>query len=93
MITSKKGASCKCGTWKEHWIKFSDALMWQSTCSIEGCNNPAEIGGVMSRFGEKDFIVPICANCNRKTTIMTLKVGTYIANANQSETCNKRKIK
>ena len=35
--------TCKCGTWKEHWIKFANKA-WPTTCSVQGCTNKPTLG-------------------------------------------------
>lgn len=87
--TSNRSPSCNCGTWKNHWVKYSGSSTWPRHCSIDGCYNAAEVGGHMSRNGGNEYIVPICNSCNSKNTKMTIKMDTFIAVANQKETCNK----
>ena len=81
------GRSCKCGSWKNHWIN-NTGKSWQSTCSIAGCNNPATLGAHIinsSVSGEK--IVPACDSCNKLDGEFNLKGGVTLVSANKQETC------
>jgi len=80
--------SCKCGTWKQHWINYANST-WPSTCSVQGCTNSASLGAHVinsSVSGEK--IVPMCDSCNKLTGKFTLKGGVTLPSANTSETCD-----
>ncbi len=81
--------SCICGSWKNHWIKFSGKA-WPSKCSIANCSNSPTIGAHVYHSnvsGEK--IVPMCDSCNKLSGEFTLRNGTTLVPANQSETCGK----
>lgn len=82
--------TCPCGTWRNHWINYSGATMQPYYCAVEGCNNRFDRGGHMY-YGsnKKEYIVPICHECNMSNNVLTLKSGTYVAIANMSETCKK----
>lgn len=81
--------SCKCGTWKQHWINYS-GTQWPIFCSVSGCINEATLGAHVINLevsGEK--IVPMCKSCNNLTNKFNLKIGTTVVSANVSETCGK----
>jgi len=88
--SNKKGTadrSCNCGTWKDHWIKYSGKT-WPMSCSVNGCSNSATLGAHVwnpAVTGEK--IVPMCASCNGLTGSFDLKGGITLESANKSETC------
>ena len=81
--------SCKCGSWKQHWINAS-GKPWPSKCSIKGCTNDATLGAHIinsSVSGEK--IVPACDSCNKLSGEFSLKGGVTLVSANKQETCEK----
>jgi hypothetical protein len=82
--------TCKCGSWKDHWCKFS-GKDWPRECSVEGCKNKAEVGGHLWKpsSGDDVIIVPLCKECNNSANkdTMTLKQGTTKVSANTVETC------
>ena len=81
--------SCKCGSWKDHWIKHT-GKEWPSTCSVEGCSANAELGAHLYNSGAKgEWIAPLCTGCNNTNAEFTLKGGISLVPANQSETCAK----
>lgn len=86
--------SCKCGSWKEHWLRFTGEE-WPSWCSVVGCLNTAEVGAhVINPASDIEWIVPFCKDCNGQptTTVFTLETGVNLVPANQSKTCAKQKV-
>jgi len=89
---NKKGTgnkSCKCGSWKDHWINFSNKV-WPDLCSVDGCKKKPTLGAHVINpdvTGEK--IVPMCDSCNKKVGIICLKPNIPIVLANIAETCEK----
>ena len=90
-----KRDNCDCGSWKEHWVEFTNGKFdWPEKCSIEGCNNEATSGLHMRNIdsgitGEK--IIPGCASCNSKRDIIfDLVSGTVGVIANRQKTCDTR---
>ncbi len=84
--------ACNCGSWKNHWMKGTGED-WPRTCSVEGCNHEAEVGGhiVSASDGRGDvYIVPMCTSCNSAGTLwpFRLKTNTKIVSANKQSTCN-----
>ena len=52
-------------TWEQHWKRYSSEN-WPAKCVCCGAN-PAEVGGHVRIFGErKQYIVPMCKQCNGK---------------------------
>ena len=64
---NKKGTgnrTCKCRTWKDHWINYS-GKSWPTTCSVEGCTNKATLGAhIYNSKVNGERIVPACDSCN-----------------------------
>ena len=90
---SNKGGTgirnCSCGSWKQHWLNFSEKT-WPTACSVEGCYNSPVLGAHIRNpnvTGEK--IIPMCDSCNKLTGTFNLKGGVTLVNANTSETCDK----
>jgi hypothetical protein len=83
--------SCKCGSWKQHWLNFS-GQPWPEKCSVDGCDKKAEDGGHLYNSlsdSMAEVIVPLCKDCNNpeNRAVMALKPGVVKVPANQSETC------
>ena len=84
--------SCRCGSWKNHWMNGTGES-WPRTCSVDGCNNPAEVGGhiVSASDGRGDvYIVPMCTSCNSAGTsrYFRLKPDRIPISANKQNTCS-----
>jgi hypothetical protein len=81
--------TCKCKTWKQHWINNSDNT-WPEKCSIEDCNNSATLGAhVYNSDVTGEWIVPACDSCNKLSGEFSLKNNVTLVSANKSKTCEK----
>ena len=81
--------SCTCGTWKQHWINYSNKE-WPTSCSVKGCTNKATLGAhVINETVTGEKIVPMCNACNSQSYKFSLKGATGIPSANISKTCGK----
>lgn len=81
------GRSCKCGSWKQHWINNS-GKSWPNKCSIEGCLNSATRGAhVINTNVSGERIVPACDSCNKLGYEFNLKGEVTLVSANKSATC------
>ena len=89
---NKKGTGnkdCKCGSWKDHWIKFSGEE-WPVLCSVARCKKKPTLGAHVINpniSGEK--IVPMCDSCNKINKSFALKSNISDVSANTAETCEK----
>lgn len=86
---NKNGTSernCKCGTWKDHWIKKSKES-WPLTCSAADCNNYAEVGAHVINSNEPgEWIIPLCRVCNKRIGEFSIKNEVTLVSANKSLT-------
>ena len=79
--------TCKCGSWKQHWINYS-SYSWPSSCQVSGCNDPASVGAHLRRLSDnKEFIAPLCSACNNRTDNFYLKSDSMIVSADRGKTC------
>jgi hypothetical protein len=79
--------SCKCGTWKKHWINDS-GKSWPNDCSKKGCTATPVLGAHIYNndvSGEK--IVPFCDSCNKLDGKFSLNGGVTLVSANKSNSC------
>ncbi len=80
--------SCKCGTWKQHWITYAEKS-WPATCSVSGCSSAPTLGAHIinpSVTGER--IAPFCDSCNKRNDAFDLKKDPILVSANTSQTCD-----
>ena len=89
---NKKGTgtrSCACGSWKQHWLNFSNKN-WPDKCSVSGCNNSATLGAhVFNSNVSGEYIDPTCDSCNKLDSEFDLKGGITLVSANKAKTCEK----
>jgi hypothetical protein len=86
-------SACKCGSWKDHWINYS-GQEWPNNCSVDGCQEKAEVGAHIWNPGVKgEYVAPSCTSCNAAgtDTDFTLRTGIYLVAANRSVTCDSEK--
>lgn len=89
---NKRGTSvrsCKCGSWKQHWINGSKKA-WPKYCCVAGCTGTAEVGAHVYNTSSDvhgEYIVPTCKGCNARTDEFSLEIGTTLISANKQETC------
>lgn len=79
--------ACSCGSWKNHWIKFSKSD-WPKSCVVLFCSNNPTVGAHVINvgvIGEK--IIPMCDSCNKLQETFYLKSDVIKVSANQSITC------
>lgn len=90
--SNKNGTSnrnCNCGSWKNHWLKFSKKI-WPESCSVKECTNKATLGAhIINPNVDGERIVPMCDSCNQKNNIFTLKGKVNLPSANIAKTCGK----
>lgn len=89
---NKKGTSdrsCKCGSWKQHWLNGS-GKDWPDECSIKGCTNEPTLGAHIYNTSSSvsgEYIVPACASCNQLTGEFSLKDKITLVSANKQKSC------
>ena len=87
-INGTGSLNCRCGSWKDHWVRFSHEP-WPSVCSVADCTEKPILGAHVSNpniSGEK--IVPMCDRCNKSNESFALKLGITLVSADTDETCD-----
>lgn len=82
--------TCRCGSWKNHWLRFSGSTVWPLYCCVSGCYNYAEDGGhAINDYQSGEWILPMCKKHNNPnyTDKFSISSSTYIASANRGDTC------
>ena len=81
--------SCKCDSWKKHWLNASKTP-WPGSCSVYDCSNPPTVGGhIINPNVNGERIVPICDSCNNLTNQFNLKARITLVSAKKSKACDK----
>jgi len=82
--------TCKCGSWLDHWKKFSGQTA--QYCSEKNCTKAPEVGAHVQKDSASDsgwYIVPLCSAHNKKTTSLELVDSTKLVSANVANTCGR----
>lgn len=87
-INGTQGAKCKCGSWLDHWKKFSG----QTTlyCVEVNCREKELLGAHVQKDNPTDqswYIIPLCAKHNKATTVLEVTDAVNLVPANVAKTC------
>jgi hypothetical protein len=80
---------CKCGSWLDHWRRFSGQAA-PTCCPEHSCNEKLLVG---SHVQDADpdyknlYILPLCAKHGRATGMLTVDDSCEQVSANVSATC------
>jgi hypothetical protein len=91
-VKNIKGTSdnnCKCGSWLDHWKKFSGTTL-SSYCSEKLCTQKPEVGAHVQKDSATDsawYIVPLCKSHNREGGSLELVSSVKLVSANVKGTC------
>lgn len=81
---------CKCGSWLEHWKRFSDQQL-PPNCAEKKCFEKPEVGAHVQKDDDNDnnwYIVPLCTEHNAKTEeSIDIVDNIVLISANVSFTC------
>ena len=83
--------SCKCGSWLEHWKKYSGKSL-PAHCPELTCVEKPEVGAHVQKDGSTDrswYIVPLCNKHNAETGKSLNIYDTALVSANVTSTCGK----
>ena len=89
-INGTSDTTCSCGSWLDHWKKFSH----QTTeyCQADGCLNKDLVGAHVQKgdgsTDQKWYIYPLCKAHNKHTGELEVSSSYKLVSANKSETCD-----
>jgi len=85
-------SKCSCGSWLDHWKRFSRQLT-PSYCSEKQCTRGPEVGAHVQKDSSTDrawYIVPLCARHNSETgKSIEIIDSVALVSANVSLTCGR----
>jgi hypothetical protein len=91
-VPNTSGKTCACGTWLDHWKKFSKQTP-PTYCPADGCLEKAEVGAHVQKDGDNStYIVPLCKKHNADTGTFVVPDYTALVSANVSQTCGKARV-
>ena len=92
IVQDSKGSNCSCGTWLDHYNKFSKQAA-QVHCPLLMCVEKADVGGHVRKEGGADnttYILPLCQrHASQPGEIIVVNDYLPLVSANVSETCAK----
>jgi len=91
-INGTSDKTCKCGSWFDHWKKFSGQSV-PIYCPESKCVKKPEVGAHVQKDSITDsnwYIVPLCNVHNAETDkSLDISDSVKLVSANVSETCGK----
>lgn len=91
-INGTSDSTCECGSWLDHWKKFSGQSL-PTYCSEKTCTKKPEVGAHVQKDNSTDsnwYIVPFCNTHNLETgKSLEIVDSVKLVSANVSETCGK----
>ena len=92
-INGTSETTCECGSWLDHWKKFSGQTLPQF-CPQVKCTEKSEVGAHVQKDSTTDknwYIIPLC-NTHNGETGNSLIISGYLnlVSANISDTCGKK---
>ena len=87
-INGKVDDTCRCGSWLEHWRKFT----WDKRpfCSVVGCRERQTVGVLVQKVYPADgfwYVVPVCPEHSRAHGTLIIGENYPIVSADVSQTC------
>jgi hypothetical protein len=89
-INGTSQTRCVCGSWLDHWKKFSGQTV--SYCPVTGCLNTDLVGAHVQKANSSDakwYIYPLCNAHNKSTSDLEVSDSYNLISANKKETCEK----
>jgi hypothetical protein len=94
-VTNLNGTSdnkCSCGSWLDHWRKFSGQTV-PTYCPEQKCTKKPTVGAHVQKSGSNSwYIVPLCDDHNKlRGQDLEITSSVALVSANKAETCGKAK--
>lgn len=89
-INGTSQTRCACGTWLDHWKKFSGQTI--TYCPEPSCLQTDLLGAHVQKADSSDnkwYIYPLCSTHNRSTGVLDVSDVYKLVSANKKETCEK----
>ena len=80
--------TCQCGSWLDHWKKFSGQSV--VFCTERTCTNSDLVGGHVKKadgFDDDFYIFPLCNRHNQSSGILEVSDSYALVSARMSQTC------
>lgn len=90
-INGTSDNTCSCGSWLDHWKKFSRQSL--TYCPVKDCLGKIEVGAHVQKDSATDsswYIIPLCEKHNGETgKSLSVNDTVTLVSANVSKTCGK----
>ncbi len=90
-INGTSQTTCACGSWLNHWKKFSGQSTF-SYCPAGACLKTDLVGAHVQKSDSSDnkwYIYPLCNAHNQHTGVLEVSDTYKLVSANKKETCEK----
>ena|SRR5579862_7515132 len=82
--------SCACGSWLEHWKRFSGQNI--SFCPVNSCLNKDLVGAFVRRSDASDdkwYVFPLCEAHSKSEGVLMVSKSYHLVPADPAQTCQK----
>lgn len=89
-INGTSQTKCVCGSWLDHWKKFSGQAI--TYCPETKCTKKDLVGAHVQKANSSDekwYICPLCSAHNQSTGVLDIPDSCKLVSANKQETCEK----
>jgi len=79
---------CSCGSWLNHWKKFSGQTV--TSCPVPSCYKTDLVGAHVQKANSLDnrwYIYPLCNSHNQHSGVLDVPIAYRLVSANKSGTC------
>ncbi len=94
-INGTSQTTCACGSWLNHWKKFSGQSVTYCPCKEprpNGCLRKDLVGAHVQKADSPDnkwYIFPLCSVHNQSMGVLEVSDNYKLVSANKKETCEK----
>lgn len=91
-INGTSANKCGCGSWLDHWKKFSGQTI--TYCCEKSCTKTDLVGAHVQKADGWDtnwYILPLCSAHNQSAIELEVSDTYTLVSANKAETCEKPK--
>lgn len=89
-INGRSYVNCKCGSWLNHWERFSGQKT--SFCIVTDCLETELVGAHVQRdtlYDKNSYVIPLCKMHNKSKSVLEISDIYVLVPANKKKTCEK----
>src|SRR5580700_239706 len=88
IVDSTSATNCKCGSWLNHWMKFSGQII--TYCPEISCMATDLVGAHVQNLNSEDqshYVIPLCKKHSQSDAALVIMGSTILVPSNGMLTC------